>query len=108
MTTQLRTNAPHVLVVVVMPGHVGTNIVANSARALGRDPARDVIAGANEGYPDAAPTSAAEAATVSVDAVKSGAWRVLVGGSALELDAFVRAHPEAAYDHAKRGEHMSP
>lgn len=53
----LSTNAPHVRVVVVMPGHVGTNIVANSARALGRDPARDVIAGANEGYPHAAPTS---------------------------------------------------
>lgn len=69
----LRTNAPHVRVVVVMPGHVGTNIVANSARTLGRDPARDDIAGANGGYPDAAPTSAAEAATVILDAVKSGA-----------------------------------
>jgi len=32
----LRTNAPQVRVVLVMPGHVGTNIVANSFRAHGR------------------------------------------------------------------------
>jgi NAD(P)-dependent dehydrogenase (short-subunit alcohol dehydrogenase family) len=32
----LRTNAPQVRVAVVMPGHVGTDIVANSRRALGR------------------------------------------------------------------------
>ncbi len=31
----LRVNAPHVRVAVVMPGHVGTNIVANSLRILG-------------------------------------------------------------------------
>jgi len=31
----LRTHAPHVRVVVVMPGHVGTDIVANSFRARG-------------------------------------------------------------------------
>ena len=31
----LRTNAPQVRVAVVMPGHVGTNIVANSLRARG-------------------------------------------------------------------------
>ena len=34
----LRTNAPHVRVAVVMPGHVGTNIVGNSLRAFGVDP----------------------------------------------------------------------
>ncbi|MGN6794479.1 MAG: SDR family NAD(P)-dependent oxidoreductase, partial [Streptosporangiaceae bacterium] len=31
----LRVNAPHVRVAVVMPGHVGTDIVANSLRILG-------------------------------------------------------------------------
>src|SRR5579862_8794547 len=31
----LRTNAPEVRVVLVMPGHVGTDIIANSRRALG-------------------------------------------------------------------------
>ncbi|HEU5389196.1 MAG TPA: SDR family oxidoreductase [Streptosporangiaceae bacterium] len=34
----LRTNAPQVRVAVVMPGHVGTDIVGNSFRAHGRDP----------------------------------------------------------------------
>ena len=31
----LRTNAPHVRVALVIPGHVGTDIVANSFRARG-------------------------------------------------------------------------
>ena len=31
----LRTNAPQVRVAVVMPGHVGTDIIANSLRAHG-------------------------------------------------------------------------
>src|ERR1700722_5505860 len=34
----LRTNAPQVRVAVVMPGHVGTDIVGNSFRAHGKDP----------------------------------------------------------------------
>jgi NAD(P)-dependent dehydrogenase (short-subunit alcohol dehydrogenase family) len=34
----LRSNAPQVRVAVVMPGHVGTDIVGNSFRAHGRDP----------------------------------------------------------------------
>src|SRR5437867_3602093 len=33
-----RVNAPHVKVAVVMPGHIGTNIVANTRRVLGSDP----------------------------------------------------------------------
>ncbi len=32
----LRTHAPQVRVVVVMPGHVGTDIIANTRRAHGR------------------------------------------------------------------------
>ncbi len=36
----LRTNAPQVRVALVMPGHVGTDIVGNSFRAHGRDPER--------------------------------------------------------------------
>ena len=37
----LRAHAPHVRVAVVMPGHVGTDIVANSLRARGLpEPAR--------------------------------------------------------------------
>jgi NAD(P)-dependent dehydrogenase (short-subunit alcohol dehydrogenase family) len=93
----LRMNAPHVRVVLVMPGHVGTNIVANSMRAMGvTDEA--LVEEANAGFRDSALTSAARAATIIVDAVQSGAWRVLVGEDAERLDQFVRAHPDSAYD----------
>ena len=38
-----RVNAPHVKVAVVMPGHIGTDIVSNSRRVLGgRRARRDV------------------------------------------------------------------
>jgi NAD(P)-dependent dehydrogenase (short-subunit alcohol dehydrogenase family) len=36
----LRTNAPQVRVAVVMPGHVGTDIIGNTLRAHGKDPRR--------------------------------------------------------------------
>ena len=96
----LRVNAPHVRVAVVMPGHIGTNIVANTMLAFGV-PEADALA-ANKGFHDTAPLSAAGAATIILDGVRSGAWRILVGQDAHLLDAFIRAHPEDAYDHAKR------
>ena len=37
LITDLRVNAPHVKVAVVMPGHIGTGIVANSTRVLAPD-----------------------------------------------------------------------
>ena len=49
----LRVNAPHVRVAVVMPGHVATNIVANSMMAFGV-PEADALA-ANQGFHDSAP-----------------------------------------------------
>ena len=94
----LRVNAPHVRVVLVMPGHVGTNIVGNSLRAMGVDDA-DLVEQANAGFRDTALTTAAQAATIILDGVRSGAWRVLVGEDARKLDEFVRAHPEGAYEH---------
>ncbi len=132
----LRVHAPHVRVAVVMPGHVGTDIVANSFRARGLPEAeqmsdaqveelipRDVQAGliragllgegasadelrqmlvrANAGFRDKAPVSAAEAATIILDGVRSGAWRILIGEDAKMIDAAVRAKPEAAYDYAE-------
>jgi NAD(P)-dependent dehydrogenase (short-subunit alcohol dehydrogenase family) len=125
----LRTNAPQVRVAVVMPGHVGTDIVANSRRARGlpepelmteaqldqlitpaRRPAgasaadlRRLLTQANADFRDKAPLSAAGAATVILDGVRSGAWRILVGEDARTLDALVRAQPEAAYDYAELG-----
>jgi NAD(P)-dependent dehydrogenase (short-subunit alcohol dehydrogenase family) len=95
----LRVHAPHVRVAVVMPGHVATNIVANSMMAFGV-PEADALA-ANQGFHDSAPLSAAGAATVILDGVRSGAWRILVGADAQGLDRYIRAHPDDAYDYAK-------
>jgi NAD(P)-dependent dehydrogenase (short-subunit alcohol dehydrogenase family) len=97
----LRTHAPHVRVVLVMPGHIATSIVANSLLAFGAAEA-DAQA-ANQGFFDSAPLSAAAAATVILDGVRSGAWRVLVGDDARRLDSYVRANPDDTYDYAKMG-----
>jgi NAD(P)-dependent dehydrogenase (short-subunit alcohol dehydrogenase family) len=132
----LRTNAPEARVAVVIPGHVGTDIVANSRRARGLpepgqmsdtqvedlippdaqarlvragllaggaspDDLRRVRARMEAGFRDKAPLSAAEAAAIILDGVRSGAWRILVGKDAETLDAAVRARPEAAYDYAR-------
>ena len=134
----LRSNAPQVRVAVVMPGHVGTDIVVNSLRARGlpepermsdaqvaelippdvqaklirggmlaegasADDLRQMLARVNADFRDKAPVSAAQAATVILDGVRSGVWRILVGEDAKTLDALVRAHPEAAYDYAELG-----
>src|SRR6201992_3670728 len=96
----LRTNAPQVRVAVVMPGHVGTNIVANSRRAHGRDPDQMLIDISND-FRDKAPLSAAQAATIILDGVRSGTWRILVGQDAAMIDERIRANPEAAYDYAE-------
>ena len=138
----LRTNAPGVRVAVVMPGHVGTDIVANSLRVRGQWPPENMsdaqveelipkdaqagLIGAGllpEGasaddlrqflvrmatdFRDQAPLSAADAATIILDGVLSGAWRILVGEDAKKLDAAVRAKPEVAYDYAELGRGMT-
>ena len=45
--------------------------------------------------------SAAEAATIILDGVRSGAWRILVGKDAAFVDERVRSRPESAYDYAE-------
>jgi NAD(P)-dependent dehydrogenase (short-subunit alcohol dehydrogenase family) len=123
----LRTHAPHVKVAVVMPGHIGTDIVRNSRRVLGvsapedmtddelaelrqvmerrgmstesatADDLRKTMEAMADGFRDNAPTTAAEAATIILDGVRTGAWRILVGEDAHRLDTQVRADPEGAY-----------
>ena len=100
----LRTNAPHVRAVLVMPGYIATNIVGNSMRAFGLTDEAE-IEKANAGWQENAPTSAAEAATIILDGVRSGEWRILVGEDAKQLDAFVRANPESTYDHDARAKY---
>ncbi|MDP2293514.1 MAG: SDR family NAD(P)-dependent oxidoreductase [Actinomycetota bacterium] len=127
LITDLRQNAPHVKASVVMPGHIGTSIVINSGKFFGREPKEmsseqladvrtrlgqrglDVSAASDddlrvgmqmqaEMFRDAAPTTAAQAATIILDAVRAGTWRILVGDDAIELDKLVREMPEIAYD----------
>jgi NAD(P)-dependent dehydrogenase (short-subunit alcohol dehydrogenase family) len=128
LITDLRINAPHISVSVVMPGHIGTSIRTNSlklqarhdsdaltpaqieqARAwlksIGKDPAglsddkiRDLVAERARRFIEDAPTSAAEAATIILDGVKAGRWRILVGTDAHLIDERVRKSPEQAYD----------
>jgi NAD(P)-dependent dehydrogenase (short-subunit alcohol dehydrogenase family) len=132
----LRSNAPGVRVVLVLPGHVGTNIVRNSLIARGlpapehmsdaqaeeffapgvRDalvragvlpekPAgedlRRFLVQASADFRDKAPVSAAQAATIILDGVRAGTWRILIGEDAKMIDAAVRAKPDAAYDYAE-------
>ncbi|HTV98844.1 MAG TPA: SDR family NAD(P)-dependent oxidoreductase [Streptosporangiaceae bacterium] len=105
LTEDLRTNAPHVRVALVMPGYIATNIVGNSMRAFGLTDEAE-IAKANAGWQENAPTSAAEAATIILDGVRSGAWRILVGADAEKLDEFVRGNPESTYDHDARAKFL--
>jgi NAD(P)-dependent dehydrogenase (short-subunit alcohol dehydrogenase family) len=96
----LRSNAPQVRVAVVMPGHVGTDIIGNTLRAHGKDPDQMLIDISHD-FRDKAPLSAAQAATIILDGVRSGAWRILVGQDAAMIDERIRANPEAAYDYAE-------
>ena len=96
----LRSNAPQVRVAVVMPGHVGTDIIGNTLRAHGKDPDQMLIDISND-FRDKAPLSAAQAATIILDGVRSGTWRILVGQDAATIDERIRANPEAAYDYAE-------
>lgn len=127
LVNDLRLHAPHLKVSLVMPGHVGTEIVLNSGRILGREPkemsdaqveeARERIArmgfpveGATneqirqglqahaERFRDEAPLGAAEAARRILEGVRAERWRILLGDDAVAMDALVREAPEEAYE----------
>jgi NAD(P)-dependent dehydrogenase (short-subunit alcohol dehydrogenase family) len=127
LLTDLRLNAPHVQAHVVMPGHIGTSIVLNSAAILGHTPEsmtaedlervretasrlgmdtsavcdddlRNFMTVRGELFRDTAPTTAEQAATIILDGVRAGRWRILVGDDAAVMDAGVRADPEGAYE----------
>ncbi len=126
LITDFASNAPHLHASVVMPGHIGTSIVINSGKILGRDPKEmteeqlgqirerigrrgldmsavsdeDLRVGMQaqaEAFRDVAPVSAAEAATIILNAVKQDEWRILVGADAVVLDTMIRTEPENAY-----------
>jgi NAD(P)-dependent dehydrogenase (short-subunit alcohol dehydrogenase family) len=126
LITDLQLNAPHIKCSVVMPGHIGTSILANSRKILSgsetltaaeieRTRARLAAMGVDVSnvaddelqrkwaerarrFEQDAPTSAAEAARIILEGVKAERWRILVGDDAHRLDERVRGDPEHAYD----------
>lgn len=128
LITDLQVHAPHIRCSVVMPGHIGTSIMANSrkihsgnksetlsateivqarerASAAGIDVAsmsdldiQNMVIERARRFIEEAPTTAAEAATIILDGVKADRWRILVGKDAVRLDELVRQSPERAYD----------
>jgi len=130
LITDLRLNAPHVKVSVVMPGHIGTAIAGNSRKVIrgveedklspdeltrarqriGRmgldadqltdDAIQAMMDEQARRFLEDAPMTAAAAATVILEGVKAGRWRILVGEDAVKMDTLVRADPDHAYEPA--------
>lgn len=128
LVTDLRLTAPHIKCSVVMPGHIGTSIIANSRKVQGGtdsddlstqelaqararaaaagmdlsqasdDAIRAISAEAARSFLEDAPMTAAAAAKVILDGVKAERWRILVGDDAQVLDQWVRKDPEQAYE----------
>lgn len=128
LLTELRLYAPHIKVSLVMPGHIGTAIIANTTKVLGKgDPLEMSVAEvaviraryANSGHPlvnmtddeirervknrernfiNNAPCTAAQAATIILEGVRNEQWRILVGDDAHIIDEMVREAPEMAYE----------
>jgi NAD(P)-dependent dehydrogenase (short-subunit alcohol dehydrogenase family) len=127
LIADLRMNAPHVRVSVVMPGHVGTSIVINSGIVHGKEPdaldeqdlvsvrrqlaadgtpvdevsdedLRKGVAMFGEAFRDLAPLSAASAAKMILEGVRQNKWRILVGEDAVIVDQMVRDDPEHVYE----------
>jgi NAD(P)-dependent dehydrogenase (short-subunit alcohol dehydrogenase family) len=111
LITDLRVNAPHVKVSVVMPGHIGTSIVENSMRHGVTEldfEATELMQTVSTMFREHAPMTAAEASAVILDGVRTERWRILVGDDAHDLDEAVRADPEAAYDGLTLGPGLLP
>jgi NAD(P)-dependent dehydrogenase (short-subunit alcohol dehydrogenase family) len=128
LVTDLRVNAPHVKVSVVMPGHIGTSIFINSGKIDGHevqnmtveelakvrqritsrlgvdlsdvtdDKVKDMIKAQGEAFRDDAPTTASDAAGMMIQGVRDERWRILLGDDARVLDRLVRESPEEAYE----------
>ena len=90
----------------LIPRDVQAALIRAGALAEGAsaDDLRQMLVRGNADFRDKAPLSAAQAATIILEGVRSGAWRILVGEDAKTIDALVRAKPEAAYDYAALAE----
>ena len=83
---------------------VATGVLAEDFSA---DDLRRAIPRMKEEFQDQGFT-AAQAATIILDGVRSGAWRILVGDEARMLDEQVRANPEAPFNHDNYAEMYAP
>jgi hypothetical protein len=109
-----------------MPGHVGTDIALNARSLLGRGAKLDAdelsdlrarlkamgvpadgmtdqqieeaVQARLTDFRERAPLKAAGAATLILNGVREGKWRILIGEDAKLLDGLVREHPEEAYE----------
>ena len=70
------------------------------AEDVSLDELREIVVKLENQFKDSAPLSAAAAATIILDGVRAGNWRILVGDDAIGVDRAVRARPEDAYDYA--------
>ena len=121
LMTDLAVNAPHIKASVVMPGHIGTEIMNNTLKilrgdeidvalarrnargwggdlsAMSDDEVRAMVRAQANAFRDNAPTTASAAAKIILDGVRNDRWRILVGKDAEFIDREVRAQPENAY-----------
>lgn len=72
--------------------------MAEEVMNLSDDQIREFMHQRQVDFRDKAPTSASQAATIILNDVKAGRWRILVGDDAYRIDARVRATPEEAYE----------
>jgi len=116
LINDLRLNAPHVGVSLVMPLVHGRNAPKDmTAEEVAEARERMVAAGlpvdnepddhiraalqaSQQSFLESAPMTAASAAEVILDGVRENRWRILVGDDAQALDSHIRADPEAAYN----------
>jgi NAD(P)-dependent dehydrogenase (short-subunit alcohol dehydrogenase family) len=128
LQVDLRAHAPHVKVVLVMPGHIGTEITSNSRKLHGKpdmlamtadevarwrtqaarmgapvdglndDQVRAFAAQRGDDFRDKAPLSSEDAAAIILDGVREERFRLLVGEDAKWLDRRIRESPERIYD----------
>ena len=69
-----------------------------SIDSLSDDEIRQMVHQRGVDFREKAPTTAAQAASIILEGVRAGRWRILVGEDAQALDKAVRAHPEEAYE----------
>ncbi len=123
----LRLNAPHIDVSVVMPGHVGSSIGVNTGKLFGfpepedmsdeyidemrkrfsnrgdevsqydNDQFREMMQQQRTDWIEKAPLSPDQAATIILDGVRANEWRILVGEDAANLDEMTREDPKQLY-----------